>query len=88
MQIECNKCGHTETINKHFFVKVLGGGMAGFGFWAWVTFIFAGTGFALAICIAIVTGGVAIAAFSNEITEWACKRFACPTCGRKVWSAR
>lgn len=88
MQIKCKKCGHKETINKRFFVKALGGAVAGFGFWAWVAFLFAGTGFALPICIAIVTGGVAIAAFSDQITEWASKNFACPECGSKSWTSR
>ncbi len=88
MEIRCRKCGHSETVNKHFFVKALGGAVAGFGFYAWVAFIFAGTGLAMPICIAIVTGGVAIAAFSNEITEWATKNFPCPKCGSKSWSAR
>lgn len=88
MQIKCKRCGHRGTINKHFFVKALGGAVAGFGFWAWVAFIFAGTGFALVICVAIVTGGVAIAAFSNEITEWASKNFACPGCNSKAWTSK
>ncbi len=55
------------------------------GFWAWVAFLFAGTGLALPICIAIVTGGVAIAAFSDEIAEWVGKKYPCPSCQRKKW---
>ncbi len=87
MKLKCKHCGHEETVNKRFFLKVLGGAVAGFGFWAWVTFLFAGTGLAMPICIAIVTGGVALAAFSNEIAQWASKRFPCPECKCKDWEA-
>lgn len=85
MKLVCKGCGHTEKVNKRFFLKVLGGAVAGFGFWAWVTFLFAGTGLALPICCAIVAGGVGLAAFSNEIAEWASKKFPCPDCGKKDW---
>ena len=85
MKIKCAKCGHTETVNLQFFVKALGGGITGFGYWAWIAHLFAGTGFALPICIAIITGGVALAAFSNEIVEWARKKFPCPECGSSCW---
>lgn len=87
MKIKCKKCGHVETINKHFFVKALGVGAAGFGFWAWVSFLLAGTGLALPICAAIVLGGAGIAAFSNEIVEWASKKYPCPKCGAKSWKS-
>ena len=86
MYIKCSKCGHSETLNKRFIAKVLGGAVSGFGFWAWVTYLFAGTGLALPICIALVVGGVAIAAFSDEIAAWVSKRYECPGCGAKNWS--
>jgi Zn finger protein HypA/HybF involved in hydrogenase expression len=85
MNIRCKRCDYSETLDKRFIVKVLGGVVAGFGFWAWVAFLFAGTGLALPICIAIVTGGVAIAAFSDEIAEWVSARYPCPKCGAKHW---
>ena len=86
MLLKCKRCSYKEPINKRFFVKILGGGVAGFGFYAWVAYIFAGTGFALPICIAIVTGGIAIAAFSNEIAEWVSSRYECPNCKQKDWT--
>lgn len=82
---QCRKCGHKEEVNKEFFFKIIGGGVTGGGFWAWTAYIFAGTGFALPICIAIMAGGVGIAAYSKEITEWLCKRKPCPECGYKEW---
>lgn len=85
MYIKCKHCGYNETLNKRLFVKVIGTAVSGFGFWAWVSYLFAGTGFALAICIAIVTGGIAIAAFSNEIAEWVSKRYECPQCKKQNW---
>lgn len=87
MKLVCTKCGHTETVNKRFFLKVIGGSVAGFGFWAWVAYLFAGTGLAMPICIAIVAGGVGLAAFSNEIAQWVSKKFPCPKCGNKKWKA-
>ena len=86
MILKCNNCGHTETVNKRFFLKALGGAVSGFGFWAWVSFLFAGTGFALPICVAIVLGGAGIAAFSNEIATWASKKYPCPKCKAKSWT--
>lgn len=88
MEIVCDTCGHRERVNLHLFVKILGGGGVGFGFWAWVTFLFAGTGFALPICIAIITGGTALAAFSNEIVAWVCRMFPCPDCGSRDWKSK
>lgn len=58
------------------------------GYWAWVTYFFAGTGFAKPIVIAIMTGGVALLAFQNEITTWICdKNHQCTTCGSKKWES-
>ncbi len=81
----CKGCGHKETLNKRFFIKLLGGAVAGGGFYAWIAYLLAGTGLALPICIAILTGGVAIAAFSDEIAEWVSKKYACPKCKAKNW---
>jgi len=83
--VECKKCGYTEEANKTFFLKVMGGGFVGGGFWAWVTYFFAGTGFAFVICVAIVTGGVALLAFSDEITKWIAERYDCPSCHKRDW---
>lgn len=57
MKIRCRTCGHSEKTSLGFFVKLIGGAMPIGGFWAWVAYIFAGTGFALPIVIAIITGG-------------------------------
>lgn len=85
LYIRCAHCGHKEKINKTFFAKVLGGVVSGFGFWAWVSFLFAGTGFALPLCLAIMAGGAAIMIHSQEIVEWANKRYPCPECGCQHW---
>lgn len=83
--VKCKCCGYKEEANKTFFLKVMGVSFVGGGFWAWVSFFFAGTGFAFAICVAIVTGGVALLAFSDQITKWVAERYACPSCKRKDW---
>lgn len=83
--IKCYKCGYKETLNKRFVLKVIGGTVSGAGFWAWVTYFFAGTGLAMPICIALVIGGAGICAFSNEIAEWVSTRYNCPRCGTRNW---
>lgn len=82
--IKC-QCGHEEEFSKSLVAKIIGGAMTGFGFWAWVSFFFAGTGLALPICIAIVSGGVAVMAYADTIAKWVSGRYACPSCGRKNW---
>lgn len=84
-KIKCKTCNHDEEANKEFFFKLLGGGMVGFGGYAWITYIFAGTGFALIICAAIVSGGVAMLAFSDQITKWVSEKYDCPNCGKNKW---
>lgn len=88
MFIKCKKCGYTEEVNKDLIVKILGVVFTGFGFWAWVSFLFAGTGLALPICIAIVTGGAGMLVFKDKIVNWISnKNYECPKCGSKSWVA-
>ena len=83
--IKCQNCGHYEEINTRFFAKIIGGAVVGFGGYAWVAFLFAGTGFALPLCAAIVAGGVAMMAFSDQICEWISQHYECPECGKQNW---
>lgn len=83
--VKCKCCGYKEEANKTFFLKVMGGSFVSGGFTAWVTYFFAGTGFAFGICVAIVTGGVALLAFSDQITKWIAERYGCPSCKHKNW---
>ncbi len=86
MKIKCCSCGHSEKKSLRFFVRLIGGAMPVGGFWAWVTYLFAGTGLAMPIVIAIIVGGTAILVFQNEIVQWIVKRgYACPKCGGKNW---
>ena len=87
MYIKCKKCGHREEVKKELFVKIIGGAMPIGGFWAWVTYFVAGTGFALAICSAMVVGGVALLVFKDEIVEFLSERYSCPKCHSKSWEA-
>ena len=88
MKIYCKNCGHSEATDKDFFVKLVGGSMPVGGFWAWTTYLFAGTGFALAIVTAIITGGVAMLIYKDEITEWIINRdYKCINCSAVDWSA-
>jgi len=88
MKIKCKQCDHSEETSLGFFVKIIGGVMPVGGFWAWVTYLFAGTGFALPIVITIITGGTAILVFKNKIVEWIINRkYKCPKCGAIDWCA-
>ncbi|MFT7224050.1 MAG: putative nucleic-acid-binding Zn-ribbon protein, partial [Cellvibrionaceae bacterium] len=88
MKIKCTNCGHTEKTDKDFFVKLIGGTIPIGGFWAWTTYFFAGTGFAMAIVVAMIGGGVAMLIFKDEIVEWIInKDYKCPKCGEIEWKA-
>ncbi len=88
MEIKCTSCGYQEETNKDFFVKLIGGAMPVGGFWAWVTYFFAGTGFALPICTAMIVGGVGLLVFKDEIISFiVSKGYQCPRCGKKEWEA-
>jgi hypothetical protein len=88
MRIRCLDCGHSEEVTLDLFVKIIGGATAGFGFWAWVSFLFAGTGFAMVICIAIISGGAAMLAYKDEIVDWIVnKGHKCYGCGSQNWVA-
>ena len=87
MKIVCQNCGHSEETSLGFFVKLIGGVMPIGGFWAWSAFFFAGTGFAMPIVIAIITGGTAMLIFKDEIVQWIMEvGYECPKCGKKDWT--
>ena len=86
MKIKCGKCGHTEKTTVELIVKIIGGALPLGGFGAWVTYLFAGTGLALPIVIAMITGGVGMLIFQDEITQWIINRgYECPKCGAVDW---
>ena len=87
MYIVCKHCGHYEEINAKLFAKIIGTAVTGLGYWAWISFLFAGTGFAMPLCIAIMAGGIALVAFSDEIIEWMNKNYECPNCKHKTWES-
>jgi hypothetical protein len=88
MKIRCRRCGHSEETSLGFFVKIIGGAMPLGGFWAWTVYLFAGTGFAMPIVIAIITGGVATLVFKDEIVGWIASRgYKCDRCGTSNWEA-
>lgn len=87
MIIKCKKCGNTEKVNKDLYVKIIGGALPAGGYYAWVTYLFAGTGFAMPIVVAMITGGVGILAFQDKIVAWISKNYECPKCKSKSWEA-
>ena len=91
MKIRCKNCGYEEEVNKRLFLKVIvkvtGATLTGSGYFAWVFYIFAGTGFAFEICTAIVLGGIAMLVFSEQITNFFCKKYSCPKCEKRDWES-
>ena len=90
MKIRCKTpgCGHTEKTNLELFIKILGGALPMGGFQAWRYYLFAGTGFALTIVTAIITGGIALLVFKDEIVTWIVNRgYKCPCCESVDWEA-
>ncbi len=85
MKIRCKHCGHKDTFNRELLVKIIGGVMPVGGFSAWVTYFFAGTGFALPICAALVVGGVGILVFKDQIVHWLSDHYDCPSCNHSNW---
>ena len=88
MKITCRKCHNSLETTLGLFVQIIGAAMPIGGFWAWVTYLFAGTGFALPIVIAIIAGGTAMLVFKDQIVKWIINRgFQCPKCGAVDWEA-
>lgn len=81
--LKCKSCGHKEKTSLKFFVRVIGAALPAGGVATWTTYLLAGTGFALPLCIAIITRGVATLAFQDEIIEWLVdKGYKCEKCGK------
>jgi len=88
MKIRCGKCGYSEKATVELIVKIIGSSLPFGGFFAWVMYLFAGTALAFPIVIAIITGGVAMLAFKDEITQWIVNRgYKCPKCGAVDWTS-
>ena len=88
MNIKCSKCGHSEKTTVELIIKIIGGALPIGGFWAWVTYLLAGTGLALPIVIAMIIGGTAMLVFKDQIVQWIINRgYKCPKCGAVKWEA-
>lgn len=86
MKIKCRSCGYSEKPTKELFVKIIGGALPVGGFYAWVTYLLAGTGLALPIVIALIGGGIGMLIFKDEIVGWISnKGYECPKCGQVDW---
>lgn len=88
MEIKCRNCNHLEKVNIEFFVKIIGGALPIGGFWAWTTYLLAGTGFALPIVTAMIVGGTSMLVFKDKIVKWILeKKYKCSKCGSIDWVA-
>lgn len=88
MILHCKSCGYKEKTSKDLWIKIIGGAMPAGGFYAWVTYLLAGTGLALPIVIAMIGGGIGMLVFKDQITGWIINRgYKCPKCGNCNWTA-
>ena len=88
MKIKCRNCGYTEETNLDLIVKIIGSVMPVGGYWAWTAYIFAGTGFAMVIVVAIIAGGTAMLVYKDEIVDWIIhKDYKCEKCNVVDWEA-
>ena len=88
MKIICIDCENSEKTNVEFFVKLIGGALPLGGYWAWTAYLFAGTGLAMPIVIAIISGGVGMLIFKDQIVKWIIsKNYICSKCGKCNWTA-
>lgn len=86
MRIKCRDCSYSEKTSVETFVKIIGGAMPIGGYWAWVTYLFAGTGLAMPIVVAIIGGGTAMLVFKDQVVQWIVNRgYECPKCGSVSW---
>ena len=86
MKITCNNCQNVEKVNTGLIVKIIGGALPFGGIFAWSTYLFAGTGLALPIVLAIIGGGVITLVFQKEIVKWITKKnYSCSKCNSSGW---
>ena len=86
MKIQCRDRNCKEEVNLRLFVKIICGAAVGDGIWVWVAYLFAGTGFVLPLCIAIITSDAAMLIFKDEIVKWLKGMYPFPKCGKeKSW---
>lgn len=86
IKITCRNCQHKETVNLGLIVKIIGGALPIGGFWAWTTYLLAGTGLALPIVMAMIGGGIGMLLFKDNIVKWILeKKYKCPECGNIDW---
>lgn len=88
MKVRCKKCGHTEDSILDLVLRIIGGALPIGGFWAWTAYLFAGTGLAMPIVIAIILGGSGLLIFKDNIISWIVNSgYKCPKCGGGEWDA-
>lgn len=99
MNAKCTNCGHTLIVSTDLIKKIIGGGLATYGFVGWVTYSFAGLlgfyGGAMVIALTLLAGGgavltskdsKAIIAVGKKITGFLNEKgYECSSCGHSSW---
>jgi hypothetical protein len=86
MKINRRNCNHSEKTSIELIVKIIGSTLPVGGFGVLVTFLLAGTGLALPIVVAMITGGTAMLVYKEKIVKWISnKGFKCSKCGAVDW---
>ncbi|WP_324023742.1 hypothetical protein QSV08_12890 [Maribacter sp. BPC-D8] len=86
MKIECRNCKNLEKVNTGLFVKIIGGALPIGGYFAWTTYLLAGTGLAMPIVIAMIAGGTGMLLYKDKIVKWITNnKYKCTKCGGTNW---
>ena len=83
--IKCKICDFEKKAKSKALIKIAGIALIIFGFWAWISFLFAGSGEAFLICVAIMGVGVILLTFTDFIQKWYSTKNECPKCEKKEW---
>ena len=83
--IKC-KCSYKRSLTIVFFMKIIGKATTISIKCKGIRHFCVNTGFTLPLCISILTGGIGILVFSDEITKWLVnKGYKCPSCQTSNW---
>ncbi|UNM97203.1 hypothetical protein MMG00_04960 [Ignatzschineria rhizosphaerae] len=83
--IKCKICDFEKKAKNKLLIKMIGIALIAFGFWAWISYLFAGSGAAFIICVSIMGLGTIFLCFTDQIHRYNSTKENCPKCGKKEW---
>lgn len=82
--LRCAHCGYVKSLPM-VKTRLTGLGLAAFGVFGWVSFLFAGSGHAFLICCMIFLSGIFILICPSGVARAVSESQECPRCGMKGW---